>query len=60
MRVVATFLIALASFGQDLPAVRGTIVEYGTTPPSPLVGAEVILYEFATVDGVYGRKPVST
>jgi hypothetical protein len=61
MRLVTTALLALSTFAQDLPLIRGNVVEYGTTPPpNPLVGAEVILHEFVTVDGVYSRRPVAT
>ena len=57
---VALLLFAVAAFAQDLPVVRGTVAEFGTTPPSPLVGADVLLYEFRNVDGVYSRVRVAT
>jgi hypothetical protein len=52
--ILATLALVQA---QDLPPIRGTVVEYGSK--TPVVSAEVVLDEFTTVDGVYGRKPVA-
>lgn len=60
MKLAAACLLALSASAQDLPLVRGTVAEFGTTPPNTVAGAEIILYEFATVDGAYGRQPIAT
>ncbi len=41
-----------------MPELRGTVVEYGTN--TPIAAAEVILYEFVTIDGLYTRKQVAS
>lgn len=56
---LALLLIAITAVAQDLSVVRGTVTEFGTTPPSPLVGADIILYEFRNVDRVYSRVEVA-
>jgi hypothetical protein len=61
MKLAAAFFVALAALAQgvqDMSPIHGTVAEYGTG--APISAAEVILYEFVSIDGLYTRKPVAT
>jgi hypothetical protein len=61
MRVpLLVLLFALAALAQSpaVPEIRGTVIEFGTNAPIP--AAEVVLYEFVTIDTIYSRRAAFT
>ncbi|MEO5925156.1 MAG: carboxypeptidase regulatory-like domain-containing protein [Bryobacteraceae bacterium] len=57
MKLAVACLFALSAVAQNLPPINGTVVEYGSN--APIAAAEVILYEFVTIEGIYTRNVVS-